>query len=197
MAVELYWLPLGAGPGNAVVRASGRAFEALVARRQHRPRRDLYHSALVVSLDGARYVIEMAPVWRTVAADRGVVSEGPVGSPWLGRSRWFRYEVRCWRDGVLPDIAYAVASPQLVSGDPAVARRVLDLVALFPCGVWGRDDFHTGEMWNSNSLTAWLLAASGHDAGAIRLPAGGRAPGWSAGWEIACRSVDLMSCVNR
>src|SRR5687767_6098408 len=94
--VDLYWLPLGAG--GSVVRWSGRVYEAIVARRQHRAARDLYHSALGVRLGDERYVIEMAPVWSNGPRDRGVVAEGPVGSRTLGRSRWFRYEVRRWRD---------------------------------------------------------------------------------------------------
>ena len=38
-AVDLYWIPLGAG-GN-VVRLSGKLYEALEALVEHRPRRDL------------------------------------------------------------------------------------------------------------------------------------------------------------
>jgi len=73
------------------VRWNGRVFEALDARRQHRQRNDLYHSALEVHLDGERYVIEQAPVWNARQPDRGVVCEDPVGSAWLGRWRLFRY----------------------------------------------------------------------------------------------------------
>ncbi len=53
--------------------------------------------------------------------------------------------------------------------------------------VWGRDEERTGEMWNSNSVIAWLLAGSGFDAESIKPPAGGRAPGWHAGVVIAKR----------
>jgi hypothetical protein len=74
--VLLYWLPLGAG--GHFVRWNGRLYEALTARREHRPARNLYHSALEVRLDGDRFVIEMAPVWAIRDADRGVVCEGPV-----------------------------------------------------------------------------------------------------------------------
>jgi len=42
-------------------------------------------------------------------------------------------------------------------------------------------------MWNSNSLTAWLLARSRHDTDLVRLPAHGRAPGWTAGLVVAAR----------
>jgi hypothetical protein len=44
-------------------------------------------------------------------------------------------------------------------------------------------------MWNSNSLTSWLVACSGLDAARVELPAGGRAPGWDAGLVVAGRSL--------
>jgi hypothetical protein len=44
-----------------------------------------------------------------------------------------------------------------------------------------------GEMWNSNSVIAWLLARSGLPIDVIRPPAGGRAPGWQAGVAAAHR----------
>jgi hypothetical protein len=104
--------------------------------------------------------------------------EGPVGGRRMGRWRVFRYEVRCWPEGVIADAAEAVASPQLLSDDPVVARRLLALVGSLPSPVWGRDELGTGEMWNSNSVIAWLLARSGLPTGEILPPAGGRAPGW-------------------
>jgi hypothetical protein len=130
--VDLYWLPLGAGEANRCVRVSGRLFEAVAARREHRPARDLYHTALQVRHGPDRYVIEMAPVWLTRQPDRGVVAEGPVDLPWLGRWRLFRYEVRRWRNGIIPDIAEAVASPQQLHTDPERARLLLDLAPAFP-----------------------------------------------------------------
>ena len=54
--VDLYWIPLGAG--GHFVRFNGRAFEALQAVLQHRTRAGLYHAALVVSVDDARWTIE-------------------------------------------------------------------------------------------------------------------------------------------
>jgi len=42
-------------------------------------------------------------------------------------------------------------------------------------------------MWNSNSVAAWLLACSGHDARGMQPPNGLRAPGWRAGLELASR----------
>ena len=188
-SVDLYWLPLGAGPGGWLVRASGHLYEALVALRHHRARSQLYHSALIVNLDGHASVIEMAPVWVTSIPDRGVVATGAVGMPAWGRSRLFRYEVRCWRDGTIPDLGDAEGDPRRVSSDVMHARQVLDVVSAFPTATWGRDEQSAGEMWNSNSLTAWLLARSGHDTQAADLqpPRHGRAPGWQAGLAVAAR----------
>lgn len=184
-AIDLYWIPLGAG-GHSV-RLNGRVFEAIDAARRRRPRCDLYHAAMVVELDGERSTIELAPSPDGDAASRGVVGTGAVGSRWLGRSRWFRYEVRCWPGGRIPDLGAAVGGPRRLSVDPRVGRRVLDLVARAPRPVWGRDELRTGEMWNSNSLTAWLVAAAGLPTAELRPPPGGRAPGWRAGLEVARR----------
>jgi hypothetical protein len=188
-SVDLYWLPLGAGDAHPSVRRSGRLFEALVAHHEHRGRRDLYHSALEVQLDGDRFVIEMAPVWSNAAPEIAVVCEGSVGLSWLRRSRFFRYEVHCCRDGMIADRAEAVASPRRLSSDSGRARQVLALVPEFPNATWGRDELGTGEMWNSNSLTAWLLARSGHDIESVDPPRDGRAPGWSAGLSVAMRQI--------
>jgi hypothetical protein len=182
--VDLYWLPLGAG-GHSV-RLNGVVFEAVVSRLERRAACDLYHSALEVRVPEGRFVIEMAPI---PAGDlqRGVVAEGAVGSRQARRLRIFRYEVRRWRDGVIPDVDEAVDSPQLLTDDPGLAQRVLDLVPEVPTPVWGRDELSAGEMWNSNSLTSWLIARTGLDAETIRPPAGGRAPGWDAGLVEARR----------
>ena len=152
------------------------------------PAQALYHSALRVVLDGAEFVIEMAPVWSNREPDRGVVGVGAVGLPWLGRFRLFRYEVRCWRDGLVPDQAYAVDSPREVVTDRVRTARLLQAVADFPTHTWGLDELGTGEMWNSNSLVSWLLASSGHDAESIAPPSGARAPGWNAGLVVAAAS---------
>ena len=111
----------------------------------------------------------------------------PVGTRAAGRFRVFRYEVRRWRDGVIPDVAEAVESPQRLSDDPEHARRLLELVPEVATPVWGRDELGAGDMWNSNSLISWLIARTGLDVESIRLPAGGRAPGWRAGIVIAQR----------
>lgn len=184
--IDLYWLPLGAG-GHSV-RLNGLVFEAIVARLQHRDRSDLYHSALEVYVPEGRFVIEQAPAWGE-SGERGVVAEGAVGIRAAGRFRLFRYEVRRWRDGVIPDIAEAVESPQRLSDDTERAQRLLELVPQMPTPVWGRDELRTGEMWNSNSFISWLLVQSGLDVSAIHPPAGGRAPGWHAGLAVARRQL--------
>jgi hypothetical protein len=148
-AVDLYWIPLGAGGRS--VRFNGRVFEAVEAARRHRRRCDLYHAVLVVELTGDRY------------------------------------EVRCWRSGTIPDLGEAAGGPRRLTADPRVVRRLLDLVAAIPKPVWGRDELKAGEMWNSNSMIAWLLAAAGLSTDCLRPPAGGRAPGWDAGLEVAGR----------
>ncbi|HEX4745289.1 MAG TPA: hypothetical protein VFU99_00255 [Gaiellaceae bacterium] len=117
------------------------------------------------------------------------MSTGAVGSRHAGRWTPFRYELRCWRDGVIPDLVEAVESPRRVSDDDELARRVLDLAPSVPAPVWGRDELGTGEMWNSNSAIAWLLTTAGVDVDAIHPPTGGRAPGWDAGIAVARRTL--------
>lgn len=184
-AIDLYWLPLGAG-GHSV-RLNGRIFEALAAWLERRQRCDLYHSALEVRVPEGRFVIEQAPIRPGDGTGRGVVAEGAVGTRAAGRFRLFRYEIRRWRDGIIPDIAEAVESPHHLSDDSGIARQLLELVPQVPTPVWGRDELHAGEMWNSNSLISWLIARSGLDVESIHPPHGGRAPGWRAGIVMARR----------
>src|SRR5436190_14050678 len=128
--VDMYWLPLGAG-GHSV-RFNGRIYEAIVAGLAGRARNDLYHSALEVRVPDGRYVIEMAPMSDRDGVARGVVAEGAVGSSLAGRFRLFRYEVRCWRDGTIPDVGEAVNSPQRLTNDPGIAKWILELVPEVP-----------------------------------------------------------------
>ena len=182
--VELLWIPLGAG--QHVVRISGRAFEALAAFLHRRPSCGLYHSALVVTVPAGRYVIEMTPVPDGHGDRRGVVAEGAVGSIWLGGLRVFRYEIHRWQGGVIPDAAQATATTTLPFAI-ADALRILDLVPSVPTPVWGRDELDAGEMWNSNSVTSWILHRGGIDTTHLAPPNGGRAPGWDAGLVVAAR----------
>jgi hypothetical protein len=182
--IDLYWLPLGAG--GHFVRFNGRIYECICAHREHRQSFELYHSALQVSVADGRSVIEMAwPIPDGKGVSRGVVVEGPVGNRALARFRLFRYEVRRWRDGVIPDVLDAVASPQRLSEDPRQARRVLDLVESVPPLVWGRTEAAIGDMWNSNSVISWVLTQAGVNVDTIQPPYGGRAPGWDAGIGVA------------
>jgi hypothetical protein len=183
--IDLYWLPLGAG-GHSV-RLNGKVFEWFAARFEHRDRCDLYHSALQVYVPEGRFVVEQAPAWGE-DSQRGVVASGVVGARALGRFRAFQYEIRCWREGDIPDIAEAVDSPIPLSDDLERARRLLELAPDVPTPVWGRDDLRAGEMWNSNSTISWLLVRSGIDVDSIPLPPHGRAPGWHAGIAVARRS---------
>ena len=171
------------------MRLNGRIFEALVALLEKRPAMDLYHSALVVSVPEGAFVIEQAPISDRNGALRGVVAEGAVGSRLARSLRIFRYEIRRWRDGEIPDVDEAVDSPQLLTDDPRLARRILELVPHVPTPVWGRDELHAGEMWNSNSVISWLLARSGLSVESVDPPAGGRAPGWRAGLVVARRQT--------
>lgn len=170
------------------MRLNGRVYEALAARLQHRPACDLYHSALKGSLDGRTYVIEQAPVPDLSGERRGVVATGPVGARWVGRLRIFRYEIRVWEGGSIPDVDEAVDSPQRLSEDAAEVRRLLEILPRVPTPVWGRDELKAGEMWNSNSVIAWSLSTSGIDAAAVQPPPNGRAPGWRAGIHVAMRA---------
>jgi hypothetical protein len=175
------------GAGGRSVRLNGKVYETLAARVGRRPACDLYHSALEVRVGGTHFVIEMAPAWGVPASDRGVVVEGSVGASWAGRFRFFRYEIRRWRNGFIPDKDAAVESPVRLSDDHYRAAKLLSLVPFVPAAVWGRDQMTAGEMWNSNSVISWLIARSGINLGAIRPPTRGRAPGWQAGVVVAGR----------
>lgn len=181
-AVVLRWIPVGAG--GHVVRRTSAWWERANARRERRSPRALFHAALEVRCDGVDYVIEMAPAWGLAATDRGVVISGPVGSRTLGRLRLFRYEVRCWRDGTIPDRQWAT-EPLLLSESPAVAAALLDSTSQVPDLTWGRPVHPGGEMWNSNSVVAWLLTEAGIDPAGLRPPGSGWAPGWTAGIDLS------------
>ncbi len=68
--------------------------------------------------------------------------------------------------------------------DETDGRLLLDLLPGVPNAVWGRDELHTGDMWNSNSVVAWLLARGGFDMTEVHPPPG-RAPGWEGGLAFA------------
>ena len=186
---DLYWIPLGAG-GHSV-RFNGIVFEAISAAIQRRPRSDIYHCALAIRLPSGLYAVEMTPVPNRRHWERGVVVEGPVGTRWAGRFRIFRYEVRRWRDGVIPDLQYAVGGPIRLSDDAVVAEHILEVLPGVPALTWGRDESGVGDMWSCNSIISWVLRRAGVDTDAIPLPARGRAPGWDAGIAVASREAAI------
>ena len=116
---------------------------------------------------------------------------------WLGRFRHCRYEIRRWQGGSIPDLSQAVSGPVRVATDAVQAQRILDLVPSVPTPVWGRDELHTGEMWNSNSVISWLLTLAGIEADQPQPPAGGRAPGWNAGLVVARRQMQYGTAPRR
>jgi hypothetical protein len=185
----LYWIPLGAG--GHFVRFNGRVYEAMRALVERRPRQDLYHTALVVQIPEQTYTVECAWVSSTDSDSRGVVAAGCVGSPVIGRLRIFRYEVRCWPNGLIPDIGYAAEGPQRLTTDESAARCLIELAPQVPTPPWGRDTYGVGDMWNSNSVISWLLVRSGIGVQGARPPAGGSAPGWDAGLSVAAREGEF------
>lgn len=183
--VDLYWLPVAAGTMSRLRMWSLALWEAIEAARARRPRATLYHAALKVGVHGnTTYTLELTPAF---AGDAVIPAmSGPVGLPGADRFRMFRYEMRCLQAEVLPDEEWAVATLR-VAADCASARRVLDLAPAVPDHTWGLRTRGTSEMWTSDSAISWLLAAAGINASGIPLPPGGRAPGWSAGLDVARR----------
>ena len=182
-SVTVVWLPVGAT--GHVVRYAARTWECARALRAHRRPVPLFHPVLEVAVDGARHVIEMAPIRGRLPRERGVIAHGPVGLAWLGRFRLFRYEVRCWRDGVVDVRGGATGTRILLTDDATVARALLARVACVPLLTWGRTVSPAHEMWNSNSLVSWLLAGVEVDPERAAPPHRGGAPGWAAGLAVA------------
>lgn len=181
----LWWLPVGAG--GHVVRHTSRWWAQIHATVHHTPTRPLFHAALELTVEDRRYVVEMAPAWGVSTPERGVVATGPVGLRPLGRSRLFRYEVRCWQDGVIPDLQWAAGAPTRLTAHDDTIHEMIRAVHAVPPLTWGRDPLHVGDMWNSNSLISWVLVSSGIDVSRIHPPDGGWAPGWLSGVAAADR----------
>ena len=79
-------------------------------------------------------------------------------------------------------------SPVSLTHDEHVVRDALEAIRLVPTPTWGRDELHAGDMWNSNSVIAWVLTVTGLHERAGYPP--GRAPGWHAGITVADRNND-------
>ena len=184
-AVELYWIPLGAG-GHSV-RLNGRVFEAIAAAASIgdaatsiTPRSSSSSTAIATrsSSRRRRTLTRRAAAWSPPAPSAAATPAGCAcfaTRSAAGAAGRFRISTR------------RSAGPRRLSSDPRDARRLLDLVRTVPTPVWGRDELKTGEMWNSNSMTAWLIAATGLSTDLLRPPPRGRAPGWDAGIEVARR----------
>ena len=139
-SLDLYWLPLGAG-GHSVRLNGAHLRVGCRAAETARPLRPLPLRPRGARARGTvRDRDDADPP--SDGAERGVVAEGAVGARAAGRFRLFRYEVRRWRDGVIPDLAEAVESPRRLSTDSDCTRRLLELVPQVPTPVWGRDELH-------------------------------------------------------
>ncbi|MCL2091078.1 MAG: hypothetical protein FWH11_07660 [Micrococcales bacterium] len=180
---DLWWLPVGAD--GFFVEHTLRWWESLRARREHRRPRPLFHAALELVDGDVSYAIEMTPTWGQPAGPRGVVASGPVGLRVLGVSRLFRYEVRCWKGGTIPDLDWAVEPPLRLPLSRGETTTLLERVAAVPRLTWGRDAFGIKDPWTSNSLVSWLLHAAGIAATTLVPPDGGSAPGWRSGITAA------------
>ena len=169
------------------VRANGWLLSTVEGLLRHRPRRPIYHSALVAHSDAGSFVIEMTPMAdENGVNERGVVAQGRVAMRWLGRFRLFRYEIHRWKGGVIPDLSAAIDGPVRVTND-AATQRILDLVPLVPTPTWGRDELNADGMWNSNSVISWVLESAHISEAAGAPPRNGTAPGWNAGLVVAQR----------
>lgn len=67
-----------------------------------------------------------------------------MGVRWPTRHFLPRYEVHCWEDGRVDDIARAVEGPIKLTSDQAICYRMLGCLTELPAPVWGRDELHTG-----------------------------------------------------
>lgn len=182
--VDLYWLPVAAGTGSRLRMWSLAAWEAFEALRAWRPRARLCHSALKVRIaNGQTHTVELTPVFRGETPPLSMT--GPVGFRGADRFRLLRYQVRCTRVDRLPDEEWTLGPALRLSADCQAASDVLTLAAAVPKHTWGLRVRGTSEMWTSDSAIAWMLDRAGIDAAAILLPPGSRAPGWTAGVEVA------------
>ncbi len=189
--VDIYWMPVAAGTASRIRLWSLAAWEACDAFVHRRKRAALYHSALKVRTPAAEdFTIELTPVFGFEPVPPAMT--GPVGFRGADRFRLFRYQMRCIRAAQLPDEEWAVSQARL-SEDPVVAERIIAAAAEVPPLTWGRRTKGTTEMWTSDSAISWLLRRVGLDAGSVKIPEGGRAPGWRAGLEVPCGVVERDS----
>jgi hypothetical protein len=118
---------------------------------------------------------------------RGVVAEGPVGTRWAGHFRVFRYEIRRWPDGVIPDLQFAISSPVRITDDERAAQLVLDpflgeglgltrsvlprwRATSFGSTLWNSLRSRSGDRRDSASLPRWQGRGENHDKRAWLAP---------------------------
>lgn len=176
-SADLYWIPVGAG--THFQKASLVVYEAVVAAVSRRPRQRLVHGGLVCVLDGERFTLELMPA-PAGPNPRNEVT-GPVGAAFAGRWRLFRYQVCLLPNASLPDERWAVEPPIRLSEDAAAVRAIVGASKEVPAYTWGRRRPGHPEMWTSDSALAWILDRAGLHPERLVVPAGCRAPGWSAG----------------
>lgn len=188
-------MPVGAGTPR-LQQASLRLWEAIEAARARRPRVKLFHSALKLGLaDGGTYTLELTPMF--IGGSEPPILTGPVGLRGADRFRLFRYQLRGLPVTSLPDEEWAVESPVRLSDECDVVDRMLELAPSVPRHIWGRRVPGTREMWTSDSVISWLLFRAGLDLSDVRVPDGGRAPGWNVGLQLAAVDHDERSSTRQ
>ena len=180
--LDLYWIPVAAGTPR-LQRASLRGWEAFEAARCRRPRATLFHSALKLTRQDETLTLEVTPAF--IDSPGPPILTGPVGMAGADRFRLFRYQLRLARVERLPDEEFAVTSPVRLAESCTVSERLLELAPSVPRHTWGRRVRGTREIWTSDSTVAWLLTRAGIGLEGVLPPAGGRAPGWQVGFELA------------
>lgn len=189
--VDLYWLPVGAGKLSPPRRWSLWLWETLDAALHRRSRKQLLHAGLKLQVpDGGVFTVELMPDF--IPSTTPPAMTGPVGFRFAERWRYFRYRLSCEPVTRLPDEEFAVGPP-IRLGDGALAARLLELAPTLPAYVWGRRVKGTHEMWTSDSAISWLLLHAGVTLEVVGPPKFGRAPGWSAGVELASESRKASS----
>ena len=186
-AVELYWLPLGAG-GHSVqvqrprLRGPGRGARPAALDLISTTR----HYASVSPREGSSSNRRLFPIG--VAANVASSSRGRSAADGLGDFACFVTRSGSGLAARFPTSRRPLTARETTERRRDTGRRVLARAEEVPPLTWGRDEMRTGEMWNSNAVIAWVLSRSGIDAAQVMPPRGGRAPGWNAGLAVAQRS---------
>ena len=132
-------------------------------------------------------MIEQTPVRDLSGEQRGVVAEGAVGARWAGRFRIFRYEIRVWRGGHIPDVAEAVDSPRRLTSEASRPARARSRSRGADPGLGSRRVRH-GRDVELELRDRVGDRAQRHRRRVDPAAAGGRAPGWQAGVVVASRT---------